>query len=311
MSEPFANSEREIISGRFFNYPVDQVFQAWSDPKLIAQWWGPHGFTNTIRKFDFAPGGEWDFTMNGPDGATYENVIVFHQISPQRRIVFEHKPPPHFWTAVTFDAFGDRTKVSFRMLFDDAKTCEAVKRVAVDGNEQNFDRLAAVLGSGGRSIEVNPKLDLVLERVLDIPPNLAWKGWTTPEIIKEWFCPRPWRVVDCKIDLRPGGQFFTVMKSPEGQEFPNDGCFLEVVDNQRLVWTSAMIAGYRPVEVPVSGADMLFTGLLTFEPHGQGTRFKAVGRHKNEEDRKRHEEMGFHEGWGICADQLTETMKSR
>jgi len=100
----------------------------------------------------------------------------------------------------------------------------------------------------GRTIthKPDPKLDLALERVVDVPPSLVWAAWTTPEYVKQWFTPAPWRTVDCEIDLRPGGVFRTVMRSPEGQEFPNEGCYLEVIENEKLVWTGALKPGYRP-----------------------------------------------------------------
>ena len=88
-------------------------------------------------------------------------------------------------------------------------------------------------------MKTDPRLDLVLERVVEVPPELVWKAWTEPEHLKRWFTPLPWTTVECEIDLRPGGIFRTVMRSPEGQDHPNMGCYLEVVPNRRLVWTDA------------------------------------------------------------------------
>jgi uncharacterized protein YndB with AHSA1/START domain len=96
--------------------------------------------------------------------------------------------------------------------------------------------------------KLDPKLDLVLERVVDVPPNLVWAAWTTPEYVKKWFTPAPWQTIECEIDLRPGGIFRTLMRSPEGQEFPNIGCYLEVIENQKLVWTAALKPGYPPAK---------------------------------------------------------------
>jgi len=97
----------------------------------------------------------------------------------------------------------------------------------------------------------DPKLDLVLERVVDVAPNLVWAAWTRPNYVKQWFTPAPWQTVDCEIDLRPGGIFRFVMRSPEGQEFPNEGCYLEVIENKKLVWTGALKHGYRPRQPPM------------------------------------------------------------
>src|SRR5687767_11191856 len=97
---------------------------------------------------------------------------------------------------------------------------------------------------------IDPKLDLVLEREVDVPRELVWAAWTMPEHIKEWFCPRPWRVTGCRVDLRPGGEFSSTFRGPEGQEFPNNGCFLEVVPMERLVFTDTLLPGYRPAPKP-------------------------------------------------------------
>lgn len=146
----------------------------------------------------------------------------------------------------------------------------------------------------------NPALDLVLDRVIDVPPALVWKVWTTPEHLVHWFCPRPWSVSKCEIDLRPGGVFKTIMRSPEGQEHPNEGCYLEIVPNQRLVWTDALLPGYRPSPNP------FMTASLVLAPHGQGTRYIATAMHRDEETRARHEEMGFLEGWGTVLTQMVD-----
>ena len=146
----------------------------------------------------------------------------------------------------------------------------------------------------------DPRLNLVLERVIDVPPHLVWEAWTRPEQVVKWFTPAPWTTIACEIDLRPGGMFRTVMRSPEGQDHPNVGCYLEVVPNERLVWTDALLPGYRPAE---PGA-LSFTAVLTLEPHGTGTRYVATALHRDEAGRQQHEEMGFHEGWGKALDQL-------
>ena len=146
-------------------------------------------------------------------------------------------------------------------------------------------------------------LDLILTRTIDVPRELVWKVWTEPEHLMKWFAPAPWTTVDCEIDLRPGGIFRTVMRSPEGQDFPNAGCFLEVIKNEKMVWTDALAPGYRPSLKP------FFTAVLTLEDHEGGTKYTARALHKNEADRKTHEKMGFHEGWSQCLDQLVQLAK--
>lgn len=149
-------------------------------------------------------------------------------------------------------------------------------------------------------LDHDPRLDLVLERVVPVPPELVWEAWTRPEHVKKWFAPAPWTVSDCEIDLRPGGGFRTVMCSPEGEEHPGEACYLELVANRRLVFTDALLPGYRPAPKP------FFTAVVAMEPEGDGTRYTARAIHGNEDDRSRHEEMGFHDGWSQCLDQLVE-----
>ncbi|MET3119473.1 uncharacterized protein YndB with AHSA1/START domain [Undibacterium sp. GrIS 1.8] len=154
--------------------------------------------------------------------------------------------------------------------------------------------------------KLDPALDLILERVIDIPPELVWRAWTDPEMITQWFTPVPWKTIACEIDLRPGGAFKTEMQSPEGQSFPNVGCYLEIIENKKLVWTSAIGPGFRPL---VSAPSPAMTAIILLEPLGTGTKYTAIALHKDEQDRKEHEAMGFHEGWGKALDQLVAAMK--
>ena len=154
------------------------------------------------------------------------------------------------------------------------------------------------------AIRTDPELDLVLEREIDVPVDLVWKAWTTPGHLKEWFVPKPWTITACEIDLRPGGAFKTTMRSPEGQEFPNQGCYLEVVPNERLIFTDTLLPGYRPAPEP------FFTAILQLEKQGAGTHYTATAIHGDADTRKRHEEMGFHEGWGTVVDQMVAHIKA-
>lgn len=151
----------------------------------------------------------------------------------------------------------------------------------------------------------DPELDLLLERLVDVPVELVWKAWTEPEHVKAWFTPRPWQTVACEIDLRPGGRFFTLMRDPDGNEFPSAGCYLEVDPPTRLVWTSALLPGYRPLPAEQDGG-LLFTAELTFEPIGDSTRYSARAIHGDHAAAESHEELGFLDGWGTALDQLVE-----
>lgn len=156
----------------------------------------------------------------------------------------------------------------------------------------------------------DPARDLVLERVVELSPEQVWAAWTTPELLKQWFTPAPWTTVECDMDLRPGGAFRTVMRSPDGDEFPGAGCILEVVPGRKLVWTSALGPGYRPAAGDAAGP-FTFTAVITMEPHPEGTRYTALAVHGDEAGCAAHAEMGFHTGWGAALDQLVALMRSR
>lgn len=152
----------------------------------------------------------------------------------------------------------------------------------------------------------NPETDLRLERVVDAPREKLWRAWMEPEHLMPWFCPKPWSVSACEIDLRPGGIFSTTMRSPEGQEFPNVGVWLDVVPGKRLVWTDALGPGWRPSNRGYLTTDGGFyvTASITLESVGTQTRYVAQAMHASSAARDQHAAMGFHEGWGTALDQL-------
>lgn len=151
----------------------------------------------------------------------------------------------------------------------------------------------------------DPTLDLVIERTIAVAPERVWAAWTEPELLKQWFTPAPWKTVDVDIDLRPGGRCVTTMESPEGDRYPNAGCYLQVETNRLLVFTSVMTDDFRPV-APANGAgDLGFTARIELEPTPDGgTRYRAVAMHASEEGCRQHAEMGFAEGWNAALDQL-------
>jgi uncharacterized protein YndB with AHSA1/START domain len=140
--------------------------------------------------------------------------------------------------------------------------------------------------------------ELVLTRIIDAPPEKVFKAWTDPELLKQWFAPLPYTTPVAELDVRPGGATLIVMRSPEGVDMPHRGVYLEVVPNERLVITDAYTQAWEPSEHP------FITVVLTFEKSGGKTKYTARVLHWTVADCEKHEQMGFHEGWGRCADQL-------
>ena len=141
--------------------------------------------------------------------------------------------------------------------------------------------------------------ELTLTRLIDAPREKLYRAWTDPTLLQQWFAPLPYTTPVAELDVRPGGSAFIVMRGPDGKDLPNHGVYLEVVPNQRLVSTDAYTQAWEPSEKP------FMTLILTFEDEGGKTRYTARVRHWTVADREAHEKMGFNQGWGICADQLT------
>lgn len=149
-------------------------------------------------------------------------------------------------------------------------------------------------------LDVSPSSDreLVLARIIDASREKLFRAWTEPELLKQWFTPRPWTVSGVQNDVRTGGTSLVIMRSPEGQEFPQRGVYLEVVPNERIVVTDAYTEAWVPSEKP------FMTATITFENMNGKTKYTARVSHWTVADREAHEKMGFHDGWGKATDQL-------
>ena len=320
----------EILQSRLIAAPRSAVWAAWTDPLQLGQWWGPKGFSVTTRVFEFRPGGHWIFTMHGPDPdpqskqpggpRDFANHIVFDTLEQGGeiwRIEYHHvsaegQEPMHFKTEVRFETAGTEqapaTRVSMRADFgSEAFRDQLIRNFgAAQGGKENLARLADhTEGESFASTRSALGYRLVLTRELPVPRALVWRCWTEPELIKQWFCPKPWRVTEVDQDLRAGGRANNVMEGPgpDGQmmRVPNTGSFLEVVQGQRLVFTNILLEDWAPAPPQAMG----FTASLIFEDAGPGQcRYTAICQHTDPASQEQHAAMGFHLGWGTAADQL-------
>ncbi len=243
-------ADREIVITRVFDAPRELVFSAWTDPKHVAQWWGPKGFTSTVHEMDVKPGGVWRFVMHGPDGVDYPNRIVYSEVVEPERLVYSHGDDNEeggetFQVEVRFDAQEGKTGVTIRLLFDSVAACDKVKATgAIEGMNATLARLKEHLWTMAPEQSAlagdAASRELVITRVFDAPRELVFKAWTEPERLARWWGPHGFTVPYCEVDLRVGGIMLIHMRGPDGVVVPNKGVINELVEPERLVVTSAV-----------------------------------------------------------------------
>lgn len=243
--------DRVIVQERYFDAPRALVWKAWSDATHLDKWWGPNGYVNQTFSMEFRVGGSWRYVMHGPDGKDWQNLIHYDEIVANERLVYRHAETdindPHcFHVTVTFEDAGNRTKVTMRSLFSTAEACAAVKKFgAIEGGQQTLARLAGHLpalaeGTADRS--------MVLTRLFNAPPKVVFEAWTRPELLARWWGPKEFTLPKCEVDFRVGGAYRMVMRGPDGVDYPFHGHYVELVEDERIVF-DAIIEGPPRVEV--------------------------------------------------------------
>jgi uncharacterized protein YndB with AHSA1/START domain len=135
-------NNNEIFSSRILNYPVEIVYEAFANPKYLANWWGPEGFTNTIHEFDLKPGGNWKLTMHGPEVGNYENASIFKTVLTNKLVSWRRISQPLFDMEIAFEKLDEnKTLLSFKMIFETVEECSKIRKFAEPKNEENFNRL--------------------------------------------------------------------------------------------------------------------------------------------------------------------------
>jgi uncharacterized protein YndB with AHSA1/START domain len=293
-----------------------RVYDAFSDPAHLAQWWGPQGFSLSTHTFAFRTGGEggfWTLTMHtdvGGQQQDFPNHLVWDALEPGTRLRYHHvavgsHEPMHMATDVLFEPVGDtQTRTIWTMDFGSEAARDAIdaQMMASQGGQQTTARLADhVEGAGFDETAAASGHSLTLIRDLPVSARAIYRCWTEPALVEPWFCPKPWRAVRTLNELRAGGACNTTMYGPDGEVHANDGSYLDLVPERRIVFTDMLLSDWRPN--PQEG--MNFTGCIELEPLSNGhTRYTARGKHRSAESRAQHAAMGFHEGWGIATDQL-------
>jgi uncharacterized protein YndB with AHSA1/START domain len=228
---------RELTITRLVNAPREMIWDVWTKPEHIKNWWGPNGFYNTIFEMNVQSGGVWDFIMHGPDGTDYKNKSVYSEIVKPERLVFEHVSGPKFHVTVTFEKQGNKTLLTWRMLFETSEQLNKVVKEfkADEGLKQNMDKLETYLAKGYATDE------LTITRLINAPRELVFKAWTDTEMLTKWWGPKGFTNPVCEADARPNGRIYIDMKAPDGTVYPMDGEFHEIIPPERVVFTSAAL----------------------------------------------------------------------
>jgi uncharacterized protein YndB with AHSA1/START domain len=233
---PARDRRNEIRLTREYDALVSAVWDAFTDPDQVAQWWGPRGFTLTTHSKDLRPGGIWHYTMHGPDGIDYPNWTLYHEVEDRRKLVYDHGAtadrPPLFRVTVLFSEAKGRTTMELTMTLPSAEEAEATRRFIKDaGGNSTWDRLAEYLDETERG-----KNSFVINRSLPAPIDRVFEMWTDPAHLSSWLPPAGFDMTFLRADFRKGGDCFFRMSNDAGIAFYGKFEFLEFAKPSRIVY---------------------------------------------------------------------------
>ncbi|MCB9876490.1 MAG: SRPBCC domain-containing protein [Planctomycetes bacterium] len=317
---PELPSDREILLSRVVDAPRALVWRIWTEPTQVHLWWGPTGFTTNTQAMDVRPGGEWRYTMHGPDGQQYRNVISYLEVAAPARLVFRHGgdaggEPVDFHTTVTFDELSPtQTRVTMRSQFADRAQRDRVIRDfgALEGGKQTLQRMAEHADRQLHGAAASGE-ELVLQRVLRAPRELVYDVWTRAEHLAAWFGPKGSQLQVERLEVRAGGVFHYSMRFEGHPPMFGVWVFEQVVPEQRLVFDASFAdeAG-AVVRAPFSASwPLRIHSTVVFEDHaglGRGTvltmRARAAGATGDELATFLQGFDSMRAGWGGTFEQL-------
>jgi uncharacterized protein YndB with AHSA1/START domain len=307
------NKSNEIKITRVYDAPLKAVWDAWTDPKQVAQWWGPRGFTLTTHSKDLRSGGTWHYTMHGPDGVDYPNMTKYLEVEKHARLVYDHggydDRPPLFRVTALFSESKGKTKLDMSMSFATAEVAEESRKfIQKAGGDSTWDRLAESLTK-----ESSGKEQVVFNRTFDAPIDVMYEMWTNPKHFAKWLAPTGFDMTFIRADIKPGGSTFYCMSGPGGaNKMYGRANYLEFERPHRLKYTQQFCDEHenltRHPMAPTWPATMLthvtFTEegpdrtrvTVAWEPHGDVTR--------EELDTFVKARAGMAQGWGGSFEKL-------
>lgn len=312
------NPSNEIRIVRLYDAPLKTVWDAWTDVKQVAQWWGPRGFTLTTHRKELKPGGVWNYTMHGPDGVDYPNHTLYHEVETCSKLVYDHgandERGPLFRVTVLFSELGSRTKMDMTMTL---KTPEAAaetrKFIKKAGGNATWDRLAEYLEKAASG-----KDKFFINRSFDAPIDVVFEMWTNPKHFPKWLPPTGAEMEFIKSDIRPGGSNFYCMTTQQGLKMYGRIEYVSIEKPKRLVYTQQFCDEHGNVSrhpmAPIWPETMLT--VVTFAEEGPAqTRVTVAwephGRATSEEIKTFADaRSGMTQGWTGSFDKLEEYLSA-
>lgn len=227
----------EIKITRVYEAPIEAVWDAWTDPKQVAQWWGPRGFTITTHSKDLKSGGHWKYTMHGPDGTDYPNTTHYLEVKEHAKLVYDHgandNQPPLFRVTVHFTEINDKTKMDMTMALATPEAAEETRKfIKKAGGEATWDRLAEYLDK-----QSSGKEKFVINRTFDAPIIVLFEMWTDPKHLSQWLAPKGASTQFIRADVKEGGSSFYFMPGPGGIKMYGRCEYLKIEKPTRLIYT--------------------------------------------------------------------------
>ena len=311
------NKPHELYISRIYDAPVKMVWDASVDPKQVAQWWGPRGFTLTTKSKDVRTGGSWIYTMHGPDGVDYPNHTVYHEVEKYSRMVYDHggneHQPPLFRVTVEFSEVGKKTKMEMTMAFANPEIAtESKKFIKKAGGDSTWDRLAEFLEDQSTKKDI-----FVINRSFDAPINLIFKMFTDPKHVLNWLPPTGMEMEYIKEDIKVGGTSFYCMMG-HGMKMYGKTSYQEISAPDRIVYTQIFCDEKENVSrhpmAPTWPEKMLTTINLVSEDENRtrvNIKWEVTGNATDVERATfKNAKSGMTQGWTGSFDKLENYLKS-
>jgi uncharacterized protein YndB with AHSA1/START domain len=266
-----ARNKSSVISlTRVYDAPLQMVWDAWTVPEEVAQWWGPRGFTITTHSRDLRTGGHWTYTMHGPDGTYYENITTYLDVVPLQRMVYDHgatrDSPPLFRVTALFTERDGHTQLDMSMTFATPEVAEQMTGfIKKAGGNGTWDRLAEYLGK-----QTTGKEQFFIARSFDADIETVYEMWSNPEHIAQWLPPTGATMRFLRADMRDGGSSFYAMTFPDGATMHGRIQYIAFEKPHRIAYTQQFCDEQERVIRPPFFKDWPETMLTTVELTAEG-----------------------------------------